>query len=84
MAFKFYIQPGAKKTEIKGEFNGMLKIKISAPPVEGAANKELINFLSKKLKIKKSEIKIKNGQNSRIKTIEIPMDKDNLYKLLNE
>jgi len=48
-----------------------LKIKLKAPPVEGAANKELIKFLSKLLKVSKSDIVIKKGETSKNKEIEI-------------
>ncbi|MGA1861684.1 DUF167 domain-containing protein [Deferribacter thermophilus] len=72
----FYIQPGAKKTEVAGEFNGMRKIKVASPPVDGSANKELINFLAKKLNISKSSIKIIGGEKSRVKTLEFLEDVD--------
>jgi len=71
MKIELYIQPGAKKSEYSGIFDGKNKIRISSPPVEGAANKELIKFLSKKLKISKSSFKIVSGEHSRNKTVEI-------------
>ena len=82
MIIKLYIQPGAKKTEFVGEFNNMPKIRVSAPPVEGAANKELINFLSKKFKLRKSQVKIKSGENSRIKLIELPIEDNDFINFL--
>ncbi len=82
MLVKLYIQPGAKKTEFTGEFDGMPKIRISAPPVDGAANKELINFLAKKLKLRKSQLKIKNGEHSRVKILEIPIEEETFNKLI--
>lgn len=71
MKFDIYIQPGAKKTGYAGEFDGKPKLKISAPPVEGAANEEIIKYISKKLKIAKSSVKIVAGLQNRNKTIEI-------------
>lgn len=82
MIVKLYIQPGAKKTEFTGEFDGMPKIRISAPPVEGAANKELINFLAKKLKLRKSQITIKSGEHSRVKLLEIPVEEEIFNNLI--
>ncbi|KAA0258968.1 YggU family protein [Deferribacter autotrophicus] len=79
-----YIQPGAKKSEYTDLFNGMPKLKIASPPVDGAANKELIKFLSKKLGISKSKVKIISGEKSRIKTLEIDSDitEDEFIKII--
>lgn len=68
---KLYIQPGAHKNEIIGDFGdpARLKIKINAIASDGAANKELINFLSKKLKISKSNIILLRGTTSRKKDL---------------
>ena len=51
----------------------MLKVRLTSPPVEGKANKQLITFLSENFKVKKSEIKIVAGLKSREKLIEIPL-----------
>lgn len=50
---KLHIQPGASKNEISGMHGSSLKIKLTSPPVEGAANKSLVEFLAKTLNIKK-------------------------------
>jgi len=50
-----------------------IKIRIKAPAVEGAANKELVKFLSKSFKVSKSDIIFKTGQNSKIKIVEFPL-----------
>ncbi|MEA3418490.1 MAG: DUF167 domain-containing protein [Campylobacterota bacterium] len=71
---KIKAQPNASRSEFAGLYDGeAVKIRIKAPAVEGAANKELIRFLSKSFKVAKSEIKFKTGQNSKIKTIEFPL-----------
>jgi len=67
-------QPAASKNEfceVYGE--DAIKIRIKAPAVEGAANKELVKFLSKSFKVSKSDIIFKTGQNSKIKILEFPM-----------
>jgi len=75
MKFKIHVQPNAKKTEAAGYYDeNILKIRISSPPVDGAANKEVIKFISKKLKISKSYVKILSGEKGRDKTIEIPVE----------
>jgi len=63
-----YIRPRAGKNEFAGIFQGRLKMRISAPPVEGEANRECIVFLSKTLGIGKSEISLVRGEQSRQKT----------------
>ncbi|OGH59858.1 MAG: hypothetical protein A2725_02475 [Candidatus Magasanikbacteria bacterium RIFCSPHIGHO2_01_FULL_33_34] len=66
------IIPRSSQNKIVGELeNGILKIKLTAAPVNGEANKELIKFLSKEWNIPKSKIKIAQGETSRNKIIEI-------------
>jgi len=74
VSIRIKAQPAASKNEfceIYGE--DAIKIRIKAPAVEGAANKELIKFLSKSFKVPKSDIIFKTGQNSKIKIIEFPL-----------
>ncbi len=79
-----HINPNSKKDEIKGFYNGKLKIKISAPAVNGKANKNLINFISKIFKISKTKIKIIKGEISRDKVLEISNYDNNILKKLEE
>jgi len=65
------IQPRSSKNEVTGIYNNALKIHLTAPPVDGAANKACIRFFSKVLGISPSKISIVQGFNSRNKTIEI-------------
>jgi uncharacterized protein (TIGR00251 family) len=69
--FTVRVIPRAKKTETVGELDGALKVRISAPPVDGAANDELIRFLSKLLKVPRSAVEIVSGSASRTKRIRI-------------
>ncbi len=66
-----YLQPGAKRDEVVGLFDQMLKIRIASPPVEGKANKALLKFLSVKLGVKISQISIQGGEHSRMKTVQV-------------
>lgn len=61
------VQPNARKNEIVDFKDGVLKVKISAPPVKGKANKELIGFLSDRFEISKSSITIEKGLTSKRK-----------------
>ncbi len=63
--------PGASRSEIAGVEPGWLRIRLTAPPVDGKANQELIRFLAKLLKISKSSIVISSGESSRLKQIKI-------------
>jgi len=70
----FYVQPNAKNSEVVQWIDeDTIKIKIAAPPIEGRANKELLCFLSRTLKIPKSSIEIIRGLQTRIKQVEIPL-----------
>ena len=66
-----YCQPGAKKTEVQGEHDGRLKIRLAAPPVEGKANDALILWLSKSLGVNRSAIELLAGDLSRLKRVKI-------------
>ncbi len=63
--------PNASRNEIVGWVGEELKIKVQAPPEGGRANKALIEFLSKVLKLARREANITAGQKSRRKTLEI-------------
>ena len=69
-------RPGAQKTEIVGEFNGKLKLKIGAQPEDGKANAELMEFLSKRLGISKKKIFLLQGESSteKLVLIELPTE----------
>ena len=74
VSLRIKAQPNASKSEfceVYGE--DAIKIRIKAPAVEGAANRELVKFLSKSFKVSKSDIIFKIGQNSKIKIVEFPL-----------
>jgi len=64
--------PGSSINKIADIQEDVLRVKIKAPAVEGAANKELIKFLSKTLRIAKSDIEILKGETSKVKSLSIP------------
>ena len=63
--------PRSSQNKIMGVENGVLKLKLSAPPVEGAANEAVVDFLSKWLGKPKSAIELMKGQQSRNKLVRI-------------
>lgn len=66
-----YIQPKASKSRIIGLHDGLLKIGVASPPVDGKANRELVKFLAKCLKIPKKNLVFKSGLQSRRKVLVI-------------
>jgi uncharacterized protein len=79
------VLPRSSRTEIVGKVDGVYRIKLTAPPIEGKANKALINFLAKKTGLPKSKIQIVSGEHSRNKTIRIHnISSDNAMKYLEE
>jgi uncharacterized protein (TIGR00251 family) len=65
------IQPRASKNEIITMENGGLKIRLTSPPVDGAANEALVKFLSDVLSIAKSRVEIVSGHTAREKIVRI-------------
>lgn len=75
------ISPNASKNEIIKTDDGV-KIKITAPPVDGKANKCLVEFLSKMFKIPKSSIEILRGETSKEKTLLLKIDDDDKIAMI--
>ena len=65
------IQPRASKNEIVRKEDGGLKIRLTAPPVDGAANEALIRFLADALSVSKSQVELVSGHTSRDKVVRI-------------
>ena len=66
-----HVIPSAKQTLIALERDGSLTMRVHATPVKGKANREVVKFLSKKLRIPSSKIQLMAGVRSNVKTIEI-------------
>ena len=71
MRLQIHVQPRASRTEVVGLHGDAIKVRIAAPPVEGAANDELVRYLSRQLGVSKDTIVIKAGEGSRRKLIEV-------------
>lgn len=71
MKIKFYIQPNSSENKICGVHGDAIKLKIKSPPVDGKANKEIIEFLSEFLEIPKSKIEILHGSTGRNKLVHL-------------
>ena len=64
-----HVQPKASRTESVGLYGDALKVRVAAPPVEGAANDELSRFLAKQVGIPQSAVEIRSGAGARHKRV---------------
>lgn len=71
VTFHVRVVPRASRSEIVGFRDGALRVRIAAPPVDGAANAELIRLLAKKFGVARSDIEIVSGETSKNKRIKI-------------
>jgi uncharacterized protein len=71
VTIKVRAQPRAPRTEIIGEHDGAIKIKLAAPPVNGKANEECRRFLAKLLDVSATSVEIISGESSRDKVVRI-------------
>ena len=69
ITFKVYVQPRSSKNEIVGRHGDALKIKLKAPPVDGAANKMCVRFMAECLDLPPSNLAIKSGHGARTKQL---------------
>lgn len=78
------IQPRASKNGISRMEDGSLKIRLTAPPVDGAANEALIAYLAKALAVSKSSVEILSGHTGREKRVRINgVSEEDMERLLN-
>ena len=63
------VQPRASRDEVWGVHGDALKVRITAPPVQGAANTHLLTVLAKKLGVSRSRLDLRTGSTSRLKTV---------------
>jgi hypothetical protein len=82
--FAVVLQPRASRNEISGLHNGALKIRLTSPPVEGAANRSCMKVLAKILGTNVSSVQIVSGLTHRNKVVEVVgMDEARLLKFLS-
>jgi hypothetical protein len=85
LTFDIQVIPHASRSELVSVQAGVLKIKVTSPPVEGAANDACIKLLAKQLGLKKSQMEISSGAKSRKKTVMIKdISKGMLQSKINE
>ena len=71
VSFRVRVVPRASRNKIAGFYDGAVRIRLIAPPVEGAANEALIAFLSGALRVPKRDIELVSGQSARSKVVSV-------------
>ena len=66
-----HVVPRAKATEVVGRYGDAIRIRLAAPPVDGAANEELVRFLAERLAVPRSAVAIVRGASARRKTVAV-------------
>ena len=66
-----HVQPRASRSEIVGLHGDAIKIRLAAPPVDGAANEALVELVARSLDVTRSAVRIVGGASSRAKTVEV-------------
>jgi len=80
-----HVQPNASQNEVAGFRDGVLQVRIAAPPIKGKANQELLGFLSDLLRISKSSLTIEKGATSKKKIVAITgLSQSDVLRLLEK
>jgi len=85
VVFNIHVQPRASRCEICAPKDGELRVRLTSPPVEDAANKQCVELIAKALGVAKSRVAIKAGAKSRHKVVKVEgVDPDLLLSLFKE
>ncbi|MGK7914337.1 MAG: DUF167 domain-containing protein [Prochloraceae cyanobacterium] len=71
MRIQVKVKPNSKQQKIEESADGSFLVRLKSPPIDGKANKELLELIAKKFHISRSQITIKSGLSSKNKLIEI-------------
>ncbi|HYJ45431.1 MAG TPA: DUF167 domain-containing protein, partial [Pyrinomonadaceae bacterium] len=71
LTFSVRVVPRASKSSIAGEHDGALRVRVAAPPVDGAANAELVRTLARALGVANRDVTILSGHSSRLKQVRV-------------
>lgn len=84
MILSIKVVPKSSKDQISwyDKTQNIIKLNLRAPAVEGKANKNLIDFLSDFFKLKKEQIKIKSGETSKLKRVELSAEEVSIIEKL--
>ena len=65
------VQPRASRTEVVGPYGDAVRIRLTAPPVDGAANEALVEFRAERLEVPRSAVRIEGGASGRSKVVAV-------------
>jgi len=71
VTFVVRVQPRASRSGVVGEFEGALKVRLAAPPVDGAANEELIRLLAKLFDVSRAAVELISGATNKNKVVRV-------------
>jgi uncharacterized protein (TIGR00251 family) len=71
ITFNVRVVPRASRSGVVGEHDGALRVRVAAPPVEGAANEELIRTLAHAFNVPKRSVEIRSGHASKLKQVRV-------------
>jgi len=69
--FSVHVQPRAARNEVRGVHNGALRVRVQAPPVDGAANAALVELLAGSLGVPRRSVRVVSGETARLKIVDI-------------
>jgi uncharacterized protein (TIGR00251 family) len=82
-AIVVHVVPRSKATELAGRHGDAIRIRLAAPPVDGAANDELVRFLAERLEVSRNAVRIVRGVTGRRKTVSVEgLTSDDAQRLL--
>ena len=83
VTFTVRVVPRASRSEIAGEYEGSLRVRVAAPPVKGAANDELIRTIARAFGVRRSDVLITSGKLSKTKKVRVRgIEPESLQKLV--
>jgi uncharacterized protein len=68
---RLHVQPRASRSELAGRHGDAIKVRLTAPPVEGAANEALLQFLAVRLQVPRSTLSLVSGGSGRSKVVAV-------------
>jgi uncharacterized protein (TIGR00251 family) len=71
LIFTVHVRAGCRREGIAGEIDSALKVEVSAPPVEGKANRAVVKLIAKSLGLPKTAVRIESGEKSKIKRVRV-------------
>lgn len=71
LTFRVQVVPRAARSEVVGEYNGALRVRVAASPVDGAANEELVRSIARAFGVSKGAVAIVSGQSSKQKRVSV-------------